>query len=70
MVATLDTSQWMSPAQAARVANVTPLRIRQLCDAKRLRSCRTPLGRLVAREDVERFARERATRTQPPVPVA
>ena len=68
MVATLDTTGWLSPAQAAREVDLTPLRIRQLADAGRLRSCRTPLGRLIHSGDVARLAAERKARQRPAPP--
>jgi hypothetical protein len=50
----------LSPAQAARVLDLTPNRIRQLCDSGVLKVTRTPLGRLLDAESVNALAAERA----------
>jgi hypothetical protein len=55
---------WLSPAQAARVIGVTPQRIRQLMRSGELKSSETPLGRILPRDEVERYARERAEKRQ------
>ncbi len=48
------------PYQAAKLLDVTPERVRQLCDSGRLPCERGTLGiRLIDREAVERLAKER-----------
>ena len=54
----------LSPAQAARVLDVTPSRIRQLMQSGALEYVRTPLGRLVDSAAVERLRLERERRQQ------
>jgi hypothetical protein len=67
--ATVD--QWMTPAAAARRLDLSPDWIRDLCSSGRLVHQRTPLGRLVSRADVERFAAARRTRgNSDPLPAA
>jgi excisionase family DNA binding protein len=60
--------EWLSPSQAANRLGLSVQRVRQLVDCGRLGHIATPLGRLVAAEDVARVARERAERrgTEPP----
>jgi excisionase family DNA binding protein len=61
-------AQYLSPMEAARRLGVSADRVRQLADAGRLPSRRTPLGRLFLAEDVERLRLERADSS--PVPAA
>lgn len=49
-----------SPAQAARVLDVTPQRVRQLADAGVLSCTRTSLGRLIDPGSVQALAAARA----------
>jgi excisionase family DNA binding protein len=59
----LDRDVLMTPAEAARLVEVTPARIRQMVDSGRLSAIRTGAGwRLLKRSDVERLARERAAK--------
>lgn len=53
---------WMAPSEAARHAGVSVQRINALVDQQRLRVVRTPLGRLIRRDDVEAYRLARATR--------
>ncbi len=66
MPTTFDPQTGLTPAQAARRLQVTPQWVVQLADAGRLRSCRTPLGRLIDPAAVEAFAAARAARRQQP----
>ena len=50
---------WLTAAIAARALDLTPNRVRQLADEGRIRSIRTPLGRLLDPADVERMRVER-----------
>ena len=54
-----ELEEWWSPSQAATRLGVTPLRVRQLLSAGRIRRARTALGRLLDPADVERLAQER-----------
>jgi len=54
----------LSPAQAARVLDVTPSRIRQMMQSGALEYVRTPLGRLVDSAAVERLRLERERQGQ------
>lgn len=58
-MATLDVTKLLTPAEAARILDVTPERVRQLSDGGHLAATRTRLGRLFAREDVEALRRQR-----------
>ena len=58
------TAAQLSPAQAARVLDVTPSRIRQLMQSGALDYVRTPLGRLVDGAAVERLRLERERQGQ------
>ena len=58
----LPWSSWLSPAQAGRVLGVTSQRVQDLVDSGRLVGVRTPLGRLVDPQSVERLVAERAAR--------
>jgi len=59
-------TQYLTTAEAARRWGVTPARARQLADARLVRVLRIGTGlRLFDAEDVERLARERATRRPP-----
>lgn len=49
----------LTPAQAARVLNVSTSRVRQLGDDGTLEVVRVPLGRLFVRQSVERVAQRR-----------
>jgi hypothetical protein len=51
---------WLSPSEAARALRVSVSRIRQLTVVEqRLRYMSTPLGKLIAADDVARLASER-----------
>jgi excisionase family DNA binding protein len=57
----LDRDVLITPAEAARLIEVTPARIRQMVDSGRIPALRTGAGwRLLKRSDVERLAHERA----------
>jgi excisionase family DNA binding protein len=59
-------TEWMTPAQAARVLGVSAERVRQLADAGYLAHQRTILGRIIDAESVERLRAEReAARLRP-----
>ncbi len=62
LVADLNPTEWLTPSQAARLLQLSAQRVRVLGAEGRLPFLRTPLGALFRREDVERFARERAAR--------
>lgn len=47
--------------QAAHLLNLSPQRIRALVDSGKLEGERTPLGRLISAESVERLKKERAS---------
>jgi excisionase family DNA binding protein len=49
----------LTRAQAARLLDVSPERVRQLTVSGRLRCTRTPLGRLYRATEVQRLADER-----------
>ena len=58
----LDRKGWLTPAQAARVLQISAERVRQLVRAGRLRAVLTPLGRLLPRAEVEAEAERRRQR--------
>jgi excisionase family DNA binding protein len=58
------TEEWLSLTQAANRLGLSSQAVRNMADAGRLGCYRSPLGRLVATEDVERIAAERAAREQ------
>lgn len=47
--------QWMRVGEAAWQLNLSPDRVRQLADAGKLESQRTPLGRLISIASVEEY---------------
>jgi hypothetical protein len=53
---------WLTPAQASQLLGVTPQRVRQMADAGQITCERTPLGRLLDPESVERVRDERRRR--------
>jgi excisionase family DNA binding protein len=55
-----EREHWVSLMTAARRLGISPDRVRQLVDAGRVVSWRSPLGRLIDADDLERLARERA----------
>lgn len=57
---TLGLGDLLSPAQAARILEVTPLRVRQLMAEGKLNYVRTPIGRLVDPDSLQNLRRERA----------
>lgn len=59
----VEMSEWLSPAQAARMLGVTTSRIRQLSLAGHLHFEQTPMGRIYRRSEIERLAASRPTRT-------
>jgi hypothetical protein len=65
-VATLEAEHWLSPSQSARQLNLSLSRVRQLTTEGRLRHVVTPLGKLIAAEDVARLVAERAARQGAP----
>jgi len=54
-----ESSDWLSPTQAANRLGISTQRVRQLADAGQLAHVRTPLGRVFTRASVERLAEER-----------
>jgi hypothetical protein len=58
----VDSGAWLSLSEAGRRAGLSAGRVRQLADAGDLTCWRSPLGRLVAAEDVETLRIERAGR--------
>jgi hypothetical protein len=59
-MATLPTREWFSTSQAARRLGLSASRLRQLTVVEgRLPYTQTPLGKLIAAEDLTRFAQER-----------
>ena len=50
---------FVTPAGAGRILDLTPCRVRQLIDEGRLPALKTPLGRLLSRADVTQFAEQR-----------
>jgi hypothetical protein len=56
--------EWLSPSQAANRLGLSTQRVRQLAECGRLGSIVTPLGRLLAADDVERLVAARAARAQ------
>jgi excisionase family DNA binding protein len=56
---TMELSEMLTPAEAARILDVTPERVRQLSDGGHLAATRTRLGRLFARTDVEALRKQR-----------
>lgn len=61
---TIEMEEWVSPAQAARILGVTTARVRQLALAGRLPFTQTPMGRIFAREEIERLAASRQSTTK------
>lgn len=59
VMVTMNFEGLLTVAQAARVVDLTPARIRQLCDGEKLSYQWSPLGRLIPREAVEELARQR-----------
>lgn len=61
-VVTEAVAEFLTPAEAARILNLSPDGVRLAADSGRLRvAAQTPTGRrLFLREDVERFKRERS----------
>ena len=51
--------EWLTPAQAGRMIGVTAQRVRQMADAGQLTCKRTPLGRLLDADSVERLRDKR-----------
>jgi hypothetical protein len=49
-------------SEAGRLLRLSTTQVRRLHDGGKIQGMRTPLGRVVFRESVERLARERATR--------
>ncbi len=57
--------EWLSPSETARLLGVSVSRVRQLTTVEhKLRYMATPLGKLIAAEDAQAFAAERAARRQ------
>ena len=50
--------QWLTTSQAASTLGKSRQGVVWLCENRRLRAARTPLGWLVDPRDVERYARE------------
>jgi excisionase family DNA binding protein len=50
---------WVAPSEAARRLGVSVVRVRQWADQGRLSAIRTPLGRLIEAESVERLSMDR-----------
>jgi hypothetical protein len=63
-----DDREWLSPAQAARMLDVTPDRVRQLMRSGQLAYQQTPIGRLTTLTAV-RDLRERRERARAVVAV-
>jgi hypothetical protein len=57
----LDSGDWLSPAQTARLLGLTTARIRQLSAEGKLQHIKTPNGRLYWRGEIERLASTRPT---------
>jgi hypothetical protein len=60
------TDEWLSLSQAANRLGLSAQAVRNMADAGRVACYRSPLGRLVAAQDVERLAQERAQRRGAP----
>lgn len=58
------TTESLTTSQAARRLSLSYSRVRQLSEEGRIRTIRTPLGRLFDADEVERFARERELSAQ------
>jgi|GEM_PF-4098593 len=58
----IDTEQMMTLGQAARALRIAPGNVARHVALGHIRYIQTPLGRLYAREDIERLRRERARR--------
>jgi excisionase family DNA binding protein len=54
--------EYLSPSQAAARVGVSHQTIVAWMDAGRLRGLRTPIGRLIEKQDAERVAQERRER--------
>lgn len=52
-------ANWISPAQAGHILGLTPMRVRQLCDAGTLSHEMTAIGRLIDPASVEDLRRRR-----------
>lgn len=59
-----DSGAWLRPSAAARLARVSIQRINDLVAQGRIRIVRTPLGRLMRREDVEAYSQQRDARAR------
>lgn len=57
-----DPAAWLRPADAARALGVSKETLVYHIERGRLGVLRTPLGRLIARADVEQFVADRAAR--------
>jgi hypothetical protein len=55
-------TDWLSTSHVAARLEVSPARMRQMFAASRIAHFPNPIGRLVAREEVERLAAERERR--------
>ena len=58
----METANWLSPGQAARLLGLSVQRVGQLIAAGKLPATATPLGRLLDVRDVQALAAERAAR--------
>jgi hypothetical protein len=56
LVPTVEMENWVSPAEAARLLDITTSRIRQLSLSGQLAFEQTPLGRIYARHQIEELA--------------
>lgn len=56
------TTEYLTPAEAARMLEVSVERVRTWLKTGRMACVKTPLGRLIPPQEVERIAVERATK--------
>jgi hypothetical protein len=54
-----EMAEWVSPAQAARLLDLTTARLRQMALDGRIFYAQTPMGRVFNRAEIERLAAER-----------
>ena len=53
------TSSWLSPSEAGRRLGLSVAQVRNLADQGKLKCDKTPIGRLIDADDVERLKKER-----------
>ena len=62
MAENLELSSFLAPSEAARRLGVSVEQVRAWMKSERIRSIRTPLGRIIPVDEIDRIAAERAQR--------